>query len=110
MDESEQFAQDQRESAGLGRGPVRNIGGHRVRGGSRAGDTGRNCGQRGYWARECRAAEEHGNTLEASLAMVGSVSIVTDGRNGVDVYLELRLNGMVVYGLLDTRCDTSVVS
>ena len=42
--------------------------------------------------------------------MGGSVSIVTDGRNGVDVYLALRLNGKIVYGLLDTGCDTSVVS
>ena len=42
--------------------------------------------------------------------MGGSVSIVTDGRNGVDVYLVLRLNGKVVYGLLDMGCDTSVVS
>ena len=40
----------------------------------------------------------------------GSVSIVTDGRNGVDVYLAHRLNVKVVYGLLDTGCDTSVVS
>ena len=42
--------------------------------------------------------------------MGGSVSIVTDRRNGVNVYLALRLNGKVVYELLDTRCDTSVVS
>ena len=42
--------------------------------------------------------------------MEGSVSIVIDGRNGVDVYLPLRLNGRRVYGLLDTGCDTSVVS
>ena len=42
--------------------------------------------------------------------MGGSVSIVTDGRNEVDVYLALRLKGKVVYGLLDTGCDTSVVS
>ena len=37
-------AQDQRESAGLGCDSVRSEGGHRVRGGSRAGDTCRNCG------------------------------------------------------------------
>ena len=42
--------------------------------------------------------------------MRGSVNIVTDGRNGVDVYLALRLNEKIVYGLLDTGCDTSVVS
>ena len=42
--------------------------------------------------------------------MGGSVSIVTDGRNGVDVYLALRLNGKVVNGLLDIGWDTSVVS
>ena len=42
--------------------------------------------------------------------MEGSVSIVTDGRNGVNVYLALRLVGKVVYGLLDTGCDTSVVT
>ena len=77
---------------------------------SRAGDTCRNCGERGHRERECRAAEERGNTPEAPRAMGGSVSIVTDERNGVDVYLALRLNGKVVYGLLDTGCDTSVVS
>ena len=81
-----------------------------MRGGSRAGDTCRNCGERGHWARECRAAEEHGNTPEASRAMGGSVSIVTNGRNGVDVYLAIRLNGKLVYGLLDMGCNTSVVS
>ena len=42
--------------------------------------------------------------------MGGSGSIVTDGRNGVEVYLALRQNGRRVYGLLDTGCDTSVVS
>ena len=42
--------------------------------------------------------------------MGGSVDIVTDGRNGVDVYQVLRLNGKEGYGLLDTGCDTSVVS
>ena len=68
-----------------------------MRGGSRAGDTCRNGGERGHWARECRAAEEHGNTPGAPRAMGGSDSIVTDGRNGVDVYLVLRLNGKVVY-------------
>ena len=40
----------------------------------------------------------------------GSVSIVTDGRNGVEVYLALGLNGSGVYGLLITGCDTSVIS
>ena len=50
------------------------------------------------------------NTLEASRAMGGSVSIVTDERNGVGVYLALRVNGKVIYGLRDTGCDTSVVS
>ena len=40
----------------------------------------------------------------------GSVSIVTDGRNGVEVYLALVLNGRGVYGLLDTGCNTSVVN
>ena len=42
--------------------------------------------------------------------MRGSVSIVTAGRNGVDVYLALRLNGRGVYGFQDTGCDTSVTS
>ena len=42
--------------------------------------------------------------------MEGSVSIATDGRNGVEVYMTLGLNGKRVYGLLDTGCDTSVVS
>ena len=40
----------------------------------------------------------------------GSVNIVIDGRNGVEVYLALGLNGRRVYELLDTGCDTSVVS
>ena len=35
---------------------------------------------------------------------------MTDGRNGVDVYLALVLGGRRVYGLLNTGCDTSVVS
>ena len=82
-----EFAQDQRVSAGLGRGPVRIGGGHRVHGGSRAGDICRNCGERGHWVRECRAAEEHGNTPEASRAMGGSINIFTDRRHEVDVYL-----------------------
>ena len=42
--------------------------------------------------------------------MGGSVSIVTAVRNGVDVYLTLRLNGRGVYGLLDTGSDTLVIS
>ena len=42
--------------------------------------------------------------------MGGSINIVTDGGNGVDVYLALGLNGRRVFGLLDTGCDTSVVS
>ena len=67
-------------------------------------------GEMDHWARECRAAKGHGNTPDAPRSMEGSVSIVTDGRNGVDVYLALRLNGKVVYGLLYTECDTSVVS
>ena len=103
-------AQDQREPALLGHCAVRNGGGHRVRGESRPGDTCRICGEWGHWARECRAAEEHRNTPGASRAMEGSVSIVTAGRNGVDVYQALRLNGIGVHGLLDTGCDTSVVS
>ena len=86
----------------LGRGPSRNGGGHRVSGESRAEDTCRHCGERGYWARECKATVEHGNTPEAPRAMGGSVSIITDGRNGVDVYLALRLNEKVVCELPDT--------
>ena len=60
--------------------------------------------------RECRAAEEYGNMPVEPRVMGGSVNIVTDGWNGVDVYLALRLNGRRVYGLLDTGCDTSVAS
>ena len=42
--------------------------------------------------------------------MRGSASIVTDGRNRVDVYLALGLNCRRVYGILDIECGTSVVS
>ena len=42
--------------------------------------------------------------------MEGSVSIVTDGLNGVNMYLALSLNEKVVYGLLETGYDTCVVS
>ena len=38
------------------------------------------------------------------------MSIVTAERNEVDVYQALRLNERGVYGLLDTGCDTFVVS
>ena len=38
------------------------------------------------------------------------ICLIGHRRNGVDMYLALRLNGKVVYGLLDTECDTSVVS
>ena len=40
----------------------------------------------------------------------GRVSQRHHGWNGVDVYLALGLNSRRVYGLLDTGCDTSVVS
>ena len=80
-------------------------GGHRVRGRPQPGDTCRNCGERGHWARECRTAEEYRDTPKAPRAVGESVNIVTDGRNGVDVYLALRLNG-----LLDTGCDSLVIS
>ena len=42
--------------------------------------------------------------------MGGSISIITDGRNGVDVYLALGLKGRRFYGLLDIGCDSSVVT
>ena len=47
---------------------------------------------------------------EESRFVRGSVSIVTNGRNGADAYLSLSLIGRRIYGLLDTGCDTSVVS
>ena len=52
----------------------------------------------------------YGSTSADPQGIGESVSIVTDGRNGVEVYLALRLNGRGVYGLLDTWCDTSVIS
>ena len=64
-------------------------------------------------ATELANAEEpkgYGSTQTDLQGMGGSVSIVTDGRNEVEVYLALRLNGRGVYELLDTGCDTSVVS
>ena len=73
-------------------------------------DNCRNCGERGNWARECRAAEERRNAPALARNNGGSVSIVTAGRNGVGVYLALTLHGRGVYGLLDTGCDTSVIS
>ena len=53
---------------------------------------------------------EPGSISADHQARGGSVNIITDGRNGVDVYLALVLGGRQVYGLLDTDCDTSVVS
>ena len=55
-------------------------------------------------------SRKYGNTPAETRTAGRSVSIVTDGRNGVKVYLVLGLNGRGVYGLLDTECDTSVVS
>ena len=81
-----------------------------MRGGPRLSDNCRNCEERGHWARECRAAEECRNTPALARNNGESVSIVTAERNGVDVYLALRLHGREVYGLLDTGCDTSVIS
>ena len=57
-----------------------------------------------------RGAEGYGSALADPQGIGGSVSIVTDGRNGVEVYLVLTLNGRGVDGLLDTGYDTSVVS
>ena len=81
-----------------------------MRSGPQPGDTCRNCGGKGHWARECRTADEYGNMPAELRTAGGSVSIVTDGRNGVEVYLDLGLNGRGVYELLNTGCDTSVVS
>ena len=92
------------------RRPVRNGGGHQVRSGPQLGDTCRNCGGKDNWARECRTAQEYGNTPAERRTAGGSVSIVTYGRNGVEVYLAFGLKGRGVYGLLNTGCDTSVVS
>ena len=81
-----------------------------MRSGPQPGDTCRSCGGKGYWARECRTAEEYGNIPVGPRTVGRSVSIVIDGRNRTEVYLALGLNGTGVYGLLDTGCDTSVVS
>ena len=66
--------------------------------------------EKGPKAPECRTAEEYGNTSAERRTAGGSVSIFTDGRNGVVVYLDLGLNGRGIYRLLNTRCHTSVVS
>ena len=92
-----------------GHGPVRNGVGHSVRGRPQPGDTCRNCGDEPLRSRMWNC-EKYTDTPEAPRVMRGWVSIVTDGRNGVDVYLALRLNGKGVYRLLDTECDTSVVN
>ena len=70
----------------------------------------RNCGARGHWARECRITGERRTAPASGRNPGGSVSIVTAGWNGVNVYLALKLHGRGVYGLLDTGCDTSVIS
>ena len=61
-------------------------------------------------ARECRGTAEYGSASEESRFVGGSISIVTNERNGADAYLPLSLNGRRIYGLLDTGCDTSVAS
>ena len=71
------------------RGPVRNEVGHQVWGGSQPGDTCRKCGGKGHWARECRTAQEYGYTPAERRTAGRSVSIVTDGQNGLEVYLAL---------------------
>ena len=96
-------------SKSFSRSPVRDGVGHRVCSRQQLGDTCRNCEERGHWARECRTAEKYRDTPEVPRVVDGSVSMVTDGRNGVDMYLALRLNGRVVHGLLDMGCDTSVI-
>ena len=73
-----------------------------MRGTLQTGDTCRHCGERSHWVCECRTAEEFRDTSEAPRVVGGSVNIVIDGRNGVDMYLALRLNLRVVYELLDT--------
>ena len=82
-----------REPAGLGCGPIRNGGGYRAHGGPQPGDTCRNCGRKGHLVLECRGAEEYGSMPADPREMGGSISIVTDERNGVDAYLALGLNG-----------------
>ena len=99
-----------RESPGLGHGPVRNGGRFRTRCCPQSGDTCQNCGRKSHLTRECGEATASGNTLANHRVMGGSVSIVTDGRNGVSVYLTLVFGELRVYGLLDAGCDTSVVS
>ena len=64
-----------------------------MRSGPQPWDTCRNCGRRGHWPRECRGAEGYGSASADPQGMRGSVSMATDGRNGVEVYLVLRLNG-----------------
>ena len=65
---------------------------------------------KGHWARQYRVAEGYGSAAANPQEMGGSISIVTDGRNGVEMHLALRQNGREVYGLLDTGCDQSVIS
>ena len=52
---------------------------------------GLNCGARGTRPAN-RAAKRYGNTPAEWRIAGGSASIVTDERNGVEVYLDLRLN------------------
>ena len=105
-----EFAQVLRRSVGQGRGPVRNGGGYRACRRPQPGDTYRNCGRKGHWARKCRRAEEYESAPEELRFVGGSVSIITNGRNGTDTYLALSLNGRRIYELLDTGCNTSVIS
>ena len=98
-------------SVGQGRGPVRSGEEYRVRDMPQPGDTCRNCGRKGQWARECRGAEGYGSAAANPQGMEVSVSIVTHGRNEVEVYLALRLKAeeSMDYWMQDATRQLSVV-
>ena len=96
------------QSTGLGRGPGRNGGGIGRVVDLNRGTPVETVGER---ARGCRETVEPGSiSADIQARAGGSVSIVTDDSNGVDVYFALVVGGRRIYGLLDTGCDMSVVS
>ena len=77
-------------------------------------DTCKNCFQKGHWAKFCPAAEAHGTNTQADNARQWNnrTNVITGAEAkpaSTAVYLKTRVNRRVVYGLLDSGCEHSVI-